>query len=209
MPTLLHLDSSADLDGSVSRRLTARFAAGWQALGDDHVVVPRDLLLDPPPHLPSNVLHWGPALREPGETVSAHDEHLQAELIGELLAADVLLVGAPLYNWSVPSSLKAWIDWIHVPGTTVGGDPAQLAGKSAVVASARGLGYGPESGNVDHQTPYLQQVFADALGMTTYVVAAENTLANRIPDLAEFAEQGAESLAAAEAELDRLVVTLG
>lgn len=209
MPTLLHLDSSADLDGSVSRRLTARFAAGWQALGADHVVVRRDLLADPPPHLPSNVLHWGPSLREPGERVSEQDERRQAELTGELLAADVVLVGAPLYNWSVPSSLKAWIDWIHVPGTTVGGDPPQLAGKSAVVASARGLGYGPDSGNVDHQTPYLRQVFTDALGMTTYVVAAELTLASRLPDLAEFTEQSADSLAAAEAELDRLVVALG
>ncbi len=59
MATLLHLDSSADLTGSVSRRLTARFATGWAALG--HATVRRDLFLDQPPHLPSSVLHWAPS----------------------------------------------------------------------------------------------------------------------------------------------------
>jgi FMN-dependent NADH-azoreductase len=65
MATLLHLDSSADLTGSVSRRLTARFAAGWATLG--HATVRRDLFLDQPPHLPSSVLHWAPSLRATDE----------------------------------------------------------------------------------------------------------------------------------------------
>ncbi len=208
MPTLLHLDSSADLHGSVSRQLTARFAAAWTALGPHHTVVRRDLHLDPLPHLPTHALHWGPGLRAAGETAEAADDQLQAELTGELLSADVLLVGAPLYNWSVPSSLKAWIDWIHVPGITAG-DPPPLAAKPAVIASARGLAYGPDSGNIDHQTPYLEQLFRQALGMTTYVVAAELTLAPRLADLAPLVDQGAASFAAAAAELDRLAAALG
>ena len=209
MPTLLQLDSSADLDHSVSRRLTARFAAGWSALGAEHTVVHRDLHRNPLPHLPTNALHWGPTLRAPGETASEDADRLQAELTAELLAADVLIIGAPLYNWNVPSSLKAWIDWIHVPGVTAGGDPAPLAGRAVVIASARGLAYGPDSGNVDHQTPYLEQVFTRALDMATYVVAAELTLATRLPDLAPMVEQGAASLAAAEVELDRLLTLVG
>lgn len=210
MTTLLHLDSSADLTGSVSRRLTARFAEGWTARGHD--VVRRDLFADQPPHLPSNVLHWAPSLRGADESVDPAHDRYQEELVGELLDADVVLVGAPMYNWSVPSTLKAWIDWIHVPGLTAPGgpeDPGPLAGKPVIVASGRGLAYGPDSGNVDHELAALTQLFSGSMKMTVYPVLAELTLATRVADLAPYAAQGAASLAAAEAEIDRLVGELG
>ena len=99
MTTLLHLDSSADLIGSASRRLTARFAAGWDALGHD--TVRRDLFADPPPHLPSHVLHWAPSLRPADISVDPVHDRYQEELVGELLGGrrragrrtDVQLVG--------------------------------------------------------------------------------------------------------------------
>ena len=210
MPTLLHLDSSADLTGSVSRHLTARFAVGWAALGHD--TVRRDLFVDQPPHLPSNVLHWAPELRLAGDEVDDASGRYQEELVGELLAADVVLVGAPMYNWSVPSTLKAWIDWVHVPGmTTPGGpgDPAPLSGKPIIVVSGRGASYAPDSGNVDHQIPALRQLFAESMQMTVHPVLAELTLTDRVPALAEYAPQRAASMAAAEAEIDRLLDDLG
>ena len=200
MTTLLHLDSSADLTGSASRRLTARFAAGWAALGHD--IVRRDLFVDQPPHLPNNVLHWAPRLRAAGASADPEHERYQEELVSELLAADVVLVGAPMYNWSVPSTLKAWIDWIHVPGMTAPAgpdDPAPLGGKPIVITSGRGLAYGPGTGNVDHELAALTQLFNGSMKMTVYPVLAEQTLA----------PEGAESLAAAEAEIDRLVTELG
>jgi FMN-dependent NADH-azoreductase len=208
--TLLHLDSSADLTGSVSRRLTARFAAGWAARG--HTTVRRDLFTDQPPHLPSNVLHWAPSLRAAGESVNPAHDRYQEELVGELLAADVVLIGAPMYNWSVPSTLKAWIDWIHVPGMTAPAgpdDPAPLAGKPVVIASGRGLAYGPGTGNVDHELAALNQLFAGSMQMIVYPVLAELTLAGRVADLAPYTAQGAASLAAAEADIDRLLTELG
>jgi FMN-dependent NADH-azoreductase len=210
MATLLHLDSSADTTGSVSRRLTERFAVGWAALG--HTTVRRDLFAEQPPHLPSNVLHWAPSLRRADESVDPGADRYQEELVGELLAADVVLLGAPMYNWSVPSTMKAWIDWIHVPGMTAPGgpdDPAPLAGKPILIASARGAGYGPDSGNVDHELAALNQLFAGSMQMTVYPVLAELTLADRVAALAPYAEQGAASLAAAEAEIDRLLTELG
>ena len=210
MPTLLQLDSSADLTGSASRRLTARFADGWQRRG--HGVVRRDLFLDQPPHLPTNALHWGPGLRIAGETVEPADEAYQRVLIDELLDADVVLLGAPMYNWSVPSTLKAWIDWIHVPGLTAPAgpdDPAPLGGKPIVVASGRGLAYGPGTGMDDHELAALTQLFAGSMQMQVHPVLAELTLAERVPDLAPRAADGAASLAAAEAEIDRLVDLFG
>ncbi|GAA3635762.1 FMN-dependent NADH-azoreductase [Microlunatus ginsengisoli] len=210
MPTLLQLDSSADLTGSASRRLTARFADGWRTRG--HRVVNRDLFVDQPPHLPTNALHWAPALRLPAESVAPADEAYQTQLIEELLNADVVLLGAPMYNWSVPSTLKAWIDWIHVPGLTApagADDPAPLGGKPIVIASGRGLAYGPGTGMDDHELAALTQLFAGSMQMTVYPVLAELTLAGRVSDLAPRAADGAASLAAAEAEIDRLVAELG
>lgn len=206
MSTLLHLDSSADLNGSVSRRLTARFAAGWADRG--HTTVRRDLFIDQPPHLPSNVLHWAPSLRTADETVDPAHERYQQALVDELLAADVVLLGAPMYNWSVPSTLKAWIDWIHVPGLTAPAgpeDPAPLGGKPIVIASGRGLAYGPGSGNVDHELAALYQLFGASMQMAVHPVLAELTLAERVADLAPYVPQGAASLAAAAAEVDRLL----
>jgi FMN-dependent NADH-azoreductase len=210
MPTLLHLDSSADLTGSVSRRLTARFAAGWAERG--HATVRRDLFAEQPPHLPSHLLHWAPSLRATDQSVDQAHELYQKELISELLSADVVLIGAPMYNWSVPSTLKAWIDWVHVPGMTAPASPddsAPLGGKPVVIASGRGLAYGPDSGNDDHELAALNQLFAGSMQMTVYPVLAELTLADRVAGLHPYAAQSAASLAAAEAEIDRLLTELG
>ena len=78
-------------------------------------------------------------------------------------------------------------------------DPAPLAGKPIVIASGRGLAYGPDTGNVDHELGALNQMFGNSMQMTVYPVLAELTLA----------PQGAASLAAAEAEIDRLLTELG
>ena len=117
MPHLLHLDSSADGEHSRSRAITPTFTDTWRGCAS-YTVTYRDLHRDPLPHLADAALHWPPRLRPEGTTPPAAAEALQQELIAELTAADVLLVGAPMYNYSVPSSLKAWIDHIHVPGVT-------------------------------------------------------------------------------------------
>ncbi len=210
MAVLLHLDSSADLTGSASRRLTERFAAGWTARG--HSVLRRDLFSDQPPHLPTNKLHWAPALRFGDGPVDPRDELYQDELVGELLGADVVLIGAPMYNWSVPSTLKAWIDWVHVAGTTAPAgpqDPVPLKGKPVIIASGRGLAYGPGTGNVDHELAALRQLFEGSMQMVVHPVLAELTLAPRVPALAAYAEQSLASRVAAEAEVDRLLAELG
>ena len=143
MPHLLHLDSSADAEHSRSRAITATFAAAWRGHGAGYTVSHRDLHRDPLPHLADAALHWPPRLRPDGAAPPAAAEALQRELIDELTSADVLLVGAPLYNYSLPSSLKAWIDHIHVPGVTAPFDvPTQpLAGRPAVIVSAQGASY--------------------------------------------------------------------
>jgi FMN-dependent NADH-azoreductase len=129
-------------------------------------------------------------------------------LVDELLGAEVVVLGAPMYNWSVPSTLKAWIDWVHVPGKTAPASPDDhppLQAKPIVIASERGLAYGPDSGNVDHELGALRQLFQGSMHMVVHPVLAELTLASEAPETA----QAAESLAAAEAEIDRLLTELG
>ena len=210
MPHLLHLDSAASLRNSRSREITATFADTWRGRGPEYSVTYRDLYRDPLPHLADAVLHWPSHLRPEGAAsvdpaALAVAEALQDELIGELLGADVLLVGAPLYNYSVPSSLKTWIDHVHIPARTapfVGAPTQPMAGRPAVVVSSRGASYdaGSPTDGWDHAVPMLELILGTALGMTVEVITTSLTLAETVPALApELGRSRAELAAAHEA----------
>ncbi|MER5425815.1 FMN-dependent NADH-azoreductase [Streptosporangium roseum] len=188
MSTLLHLDSSADRSTSRSRAITAAFASAFREAGPGNVVVHRDLHADPLPHLADASLHWAAGLRTAGASPEPAAEDLQRRLIDELLAADVLLIGVPLYNYSLPSSLKAWLDHIHVPGRTAPSaiSSAPLAGRPAVLVAIRGGNY--DSGTVnegrDHATPVLELILGEEMGMAVTVITNSLTLASSVPALA-------------------------
>ncbi|MCJ0903739.1 FMN-dependent NADH-azoreductase [Rhodococcus sp. ARC_M6] len=213
MPQLLHIDSSAELETSVSRTLTGLFAQTWREQGADHRVVRRDLHRAQLPHLPDAELHYAKRLRKPGSAPDARAEALQAELIAEVAASDVLVIGAPMYNWSLPSTLKAWIDYIHVLGTTVPFDEPNrpFSGKPVVIVSSRGNTYAPGSHNagLDFTIPPLREVLGSSLGMQVSVVTAELTLAGRIPPMAPLAERASASLEQAENAVRELAIELG
>jgi FMN-dependent NADH-azoreductase len=207
VPHLLQLDSAATVKNSRSREITAVFADAWRAGGPQYTVTHRDLYRDPLPHLADAVLHWPPRLRPPGAASAepaalAAAEALQDELVDELLAADVLLVGAPLYNYSLPSSLKTWIDHVHIPGRTapfVGAPEQPLAGRPAVVVSSRGASYDPGSPTEgwDHAVPVLELILGTAFGMSVEVITTSLTLAETVPALAPQLDRSRAELAAA------------
>ncbi len=130
---------------------------------------------------------------------------LQRELIEELIGADVVVIGAPMYNWSIPSTLKAGIDYIHVPGITTTFDAVTepLAGKPVIVVTSRGDQYGPGTPDelIDHQIPPLQQVLGVALGMDVTFVRAELTLASRVPAMASWVDTSQSNKATAQHEV--------
>jgi FMN-dependent NADH-azoreductase len=179
--------------------ITSAFADAWTALGADHVVVARDLHADPPPHLPSSALHWEAGVM-PGERPPAWEAG-QRVLIDELLAADVLLVAAPMYNYSMPSTLKTWVDHVHVPGVTAGfpADELPLRGRPAVLVSSRGAAYGPGDNppEWDHGTAALEVVLGASMGMATERITTHLTLAADLDVLAPRRDEGEASLAAA------------
>lgn len=175
---LLHLDSSALGAASVSRQLTAEIVARQKALHLDIRVTYRDLAADPALHLTG--AHMAARM---GAT--SDDATINADLVkgnaymDELLAADVLVIGAPMYNLSIPTPLKAWIDRVAVAGKTfqytATGPQGLLKGKKAFIASARGGVYstGSPAAALEHQESYLIGLLA-FLGVTDVkVVRAE------------------------------------
>lgn len=148
---LLHIDSSALGTNSASRELSAAIVARWRADVPGLSVQYRDLDADPLPHLDGS----GLAKADP-ERAEESERVLQ-----QFLDADVVVIGAPMYNFSIPSTLKAWIDRIAVAGRTFryteSGPEGLAGGKRVVIASARGgLHTGAPS---DFQEPYLEFLF--------------------------------------------------
>lgn len=149
---ILHLDSSAQGANSVTRELSAAVVARWQDAMPAVSVEYRDLDSHPVAHLTSAVLGQADASQV------AEGERLMAQF----LASDVIVIGAPMYNFGIPSTLKAWIDRIAVAGKTfryTQDGPVGLAGgRRVVIASGRGGVHG--NGATDFQENYLRQVFA-------------------------------------------------
>jgi FMN-dependent NADH-azoreductase len=160
---LLHIDSSPLGAQSVSRLLTQRIVAEWKASHPGTTVEHLDLAVDAPSHLNTDSLGFraGPHAEGLSE-VQRRENAVSERLVSQFLAADVVVVGAPMYNFSVPSQLKAWIDRVAQAGRTFkysDKGPVGLAGgKTVIVASTRGGAYGDESA-MDHQESYLKAVF--------------------------------------------------
>ncbi|WP_343517799.1 NAD(P)H-dependent oxidoreductase [Sphingomonas sp.] len=221
MPTdhVLHIDASArpglsgvDPHGSHTRRLTRRFVDRWRAIRPQDVVTYRDLGRKPPSPVTGE---WIAAAFAPADQRDAAMRAHLAEsdhLIAELRRADLVVIGAPMYNLGVPSPLKAWIDNIVRVGVTFGFDrnrtddpywPMLPPGKRLVILSSRGdCGYEAggrlETFNLVERSITLPMSY---IGITeTYGVAIEND---------EFADDRlSASIAKAEAAIDTLVQEL-
>lgn len=189
MSYLLHIDSSLMNTGSVSREVAETFLGTWRKDHPGGRVVHRDLGASPVPHLTADGVTGrfaDPAGRTPEQ---AEAMALQDELVGEFLGADAYLFTVPMYNMSIPSTFKAWLDQIMISGRTIGTAPGALpaAGRPAVVIASRGGAYGagtPREG-WDHVVPFLTTALTGALGLDTEFVVPELTMAHRNPAMAE------------------------
>jgi FMN-dependent NADH-azoreductase len=179
--TILHIDSSILGDYSVSRALSADIVARQQALHPGAQVIRRDLVVDAAMHL-SDAHIAAFKGGEVGDAALGRDLATGAGYIDELFAADIIVIGAPMYNFSIPTQLKGWIDRVSVAGRTfrytANGPEGLVKGKKIFVASARG---GIHSGNapsavLDHQEPYLLAVLA-FIGLTDVTVIRAEGLA--------------------------------
>jgi FMN-dependent NADH-azoreductase len=207
MSHLLHLDSSIrPLGDSRSRRLSARYAAAWQSAHPEGTVTYRDLAADPIPHFDGTAFAANVIAPEDRTDAQATAFALTAEIAGEVMAADTILVGMGLYNFGTPSSVKAWYDRLVVPGITLDDEGGRLGGKRLVLALAAGGGYAPGTPRHgwDHRLPWLAHAF-EFLGLTEIdVFSAELTLARESPQMIPLDLGAAEdqSLIDAEAAID-------
>ncbi|MFB7215043.1 FMN-dependent NADH-azoreductase [Streptomyces sp. NPDC056255] len=204
MPVLLHIAASARRD-SYSRELGDAFAAAWQSANPAGTYVLRDLRTDPAPQIDeawtelcdhvlrhgiTDIARYEEAVRTPEQ---ARAWEVLRPLLAELVAADVVLITTPMYNFSVPASLKAWIDQVTFPKMS-------LAGRRFVIASARGGAYGPGTPRepYDHQERYLRDFLAGHFAIDDPVFLSTELVNSRIdPSLAARRTQHDESRAAA------------
>lgn len=205
MPHLLHIDSSVKGDASVSRSLTRRAVEAWKAANPSGTVTYRDLAATPLPTFgPEHVL--ARFVPEAQYTQAQHDARaLSQELADEVLAADVVVLGLPLYNYNAPSTVKSWIDHLVFPGISQDAATSEglLGGRKFQVIATRGGGYGegtPRHG-WDHASPWLLQVLS-TLGIDADLTAVELTLADVVPAMESLKPLAAESLSAGQRDID-------
>ena len=176
---LLHIDSSILGDNSTSRQLSAELVAAWAAAEPGVDVTYRDLAADAISHLSAASLVAAGTPAELRDAAQKHEAALSEQSIEEFRAADAIVIGAPMYNFSIPSQLKAWIDRIAVAGKTfryTESGPEGLAGgkKVIIVSTAGGIHAGQPSG-VAHEN-YLELVL-NFLGITDIEVVRAEGLA--------------------------------
>ncbi|AHH17671.1 FMN-dependent NADH-azoreductase [Nocardia nova SH22a] len=205
MSYLLHIDSSSLGEASVSRQVARSFLEGW---GGE--VVHRDLAAAPVPHLSAAGITarvTDPARHTDEQAAAAA---LQDELVEEFLGAGAYLFTVPMYNLSMPSVFKAWLDQIMVYGRTF--KPSPAAGRPAVLISARGGSYGPGAPNhgLDYVVPTTEAVLGheSQLALDVATVVPEMTMAAHTPSLAEFLPMHEASMSAAHHRARDLAATI-
>jgi FMN-dependent NADH-azoreductase len=201
MTQLLVIESSANLASSASRDLTRAFVAGYKAAHGEATIVTHDLVADPVPHLGVDLL--GGFFGKPEELTEAQKAAiaLSDKLIDQVEAASVIVIGAPMYNFSIPSALKAWIDHLARAGRTFryteNGPQGLLGGRKVVLLLASGGIYsdGPYK-TYDFQETYLRAILG-FIGLTDVTVV-------RAEGMALGAESAAKAVAEAKAAIANL-----
>jgi FMN-dependent NADH-azoreductase len=162
---LLHVDSSVLGANSVSRHLSAEVVAEWCKANPQATVDYLDLAVDTPNHFTADAVGIKTGLQAEPTEAQRFENAVSERLVSQFLASDVIVIGAPFYNFSIPTQLKAWIDRVAQAGRTfkyTEKGPVGLAGgKTVIVVSSRGGLYSTSEGGqaMEHQESYLKVIF--------------------------------------------------
>ncbi|MFF3465086.1 FMN-dependent NADH-azoreductase [Streptomyces sp. NPDC001984] len=187
MATLLHIDSSVFPHGaSSSRAVTDAFRKAWEEQHPEGTVIYRDLSANPVPHITADAHTAGFAAPDAHTPEQAAAFAERVRLIEELEEADAVLIGAPMYNFTIASTLKAWLDNVILFGRTAGEAPSAKGTPVTVVAS-RGGSYGPGTPREDFEyvQNFLKAILADTLSLELDFIVPELTMAPHNPAMAE------------------------
>ncbi len=204
---LLHIDSAITGAQSVSRQLSRQVVDSWVAALPGTQVTHLDLVTHAPAHLTQDALALRMGQTDNLSEAQKRENAVTEGLLQQFLAADVIVIGAPLYNFSIPTQLKAWIDRLAQPGRTfrytASGREGLAGGKTVIVVSSRGGMYSNSEGGraMEHQESYLQTVlgflgitdvrFVRAEGLAMGDAAREAALASAQADIRAHAQQAA------------------
>ncbi|WP_191832588.1 FMN-dependent NADH-azoreductase [Pseudomonas fluorescens] len=193
---LLHIDSSILGDNSASRQLSRSVVDAWKAADPSLEVVYRDLAADAISHFSAATLVAAGTPQALRDAAQQHEAQLNSETLQEFLAADAVVIAAPMYNFTVPTQLKAWIDRVAVAGQTfryTEAGPEGLCGdkKVILVSTAGGLHAGQPTG-AGHED--FLKVFLGFIGITDLEIV-------RAHGLAYGEEHRANALSAAQAQI--------
>jgi FMN-dependent NADH-azoreductase len=200
MSSLLVIEVSPGGENSVSRAISKEFLNSWTEKNPDGKIFTRDLAANPIPHLDGEAIFAGYTPIEARSEGMIHKHAFRNELIAEITSVDHILISTPMWNWAVPSVLKAYIDQIIMPGVLDGSGAAGLTGKKVTTIIAQGGSYseGAPRFGWDYETGYIKLV-ANALGATDVeMILAELTLAGVIPAMESLKPQMEASIAAAK-----------
>ncbi|MFI9779210.1 FMN-dependent NADH-azoreductase [Streptomyces sp. NPDC051956] len=187
MAKLLHIDSSVfPSEASLSRSVSAAFRKTWEEQHPEGTVIYRDLAASPVPHITAAA--WSAGYAAPSERTPEQSAAFAARVkfIEELEQADAVLIGAPMYNFSIPSTLKAWLDSVLLLGRTAGETPS-AQGTPVVVVASRGGSYAPGTPREGYEfvQNYLEAVLKGTLGLDLHFIVPELTMAPRNAAMAE------------------------
>ena len=171
--TLYRLDASIRAEGSNTRSLADAVEQEWRAAQPGAPVLRRDIGLDPVP-----ATAWTAAV---GASITPEEQRssgqreaidIAAREVDMLASADALLFAVPLYNWGVSQHFKAWVDLVVTDPRFAAGTTTAIAGRPAVLATARGGGYSPGTprDGWDHATPWMVRMLRDVWGLDLRVV---------------------------------------
>ena len=210
--SLYRLDASIRVDGSHSRAIADIVEQEWRNAHPEEPIIRRHVGVEPIP-----ATAWATAVfagYTPEESRSAEQKAalaLAATLTDELIAADALLVAAPLYNFGVSQHFKAWVDMVVTDPRMAAGTEPILAGKPAVLVTVRGGNYRPGAPREgwDHATGWMRRILADVWQLDLQVVETEFTLVGVNPALDQFKELALELRQSAEEQARRHGRALG
>ena len=200
---LLHIDSAITGNQSVSRQLTAQIVEAWKASHPATQVSTLDLVAEAPAHFTMDAMAPRTGQTEGLSEAQQRENAVSERLVRQFLAADVVVIGAPFYNFTIATQLKAWFDRIAQAGRTfrytANGPEGLASDKRVIVISSRGGMYSTsDAGNaMEHQESYIK-VMLGFMGVTDVTII-------RAEGLALGDEPKAQAIAAAEAQIPALV----
>jgi FMN-dependent NADH-azoreductase len=188
MATLLHIDSSVfPASASASREVTDAFRKAWEEQHPQGTVIYRDLAVNPVPHITADAHTAGfaPADAHTPEQAAAFAE--REKLIVELEQADAILIGAPMYNFAIPSTLKAWLDHVILIGRTAMAEDSKVKGTPVTVVASRGGSYAPGTPRegFEYVQNYLAATLRDSLALDLEFIVPELTMAPQNPAMSD------------------------